>query len=74
MSTDHQIKVIKLTERKRRAKARIENDRESSHPRGQDEVRDATATVTGWVDDLRRQKHQSADALSIFNSLFEDLT
>ena len=66
------IRVIKLAERKRRARARVKKGRASaSHP-GQDKARDAAAAVTGWVDELRRQKQQAAAALSDFNSLFED--
>ncbi|MET0621442.1 MAG: hypothetical protein ABW250_00530 [Pyrinomonadaceae bacterium] len=71
MSTDRRIRVIKLAERKRRAKARIKQERAASRP-VQDEAREAAATVTGWVDDLRRQKQQSTDAAGDFNDLFED--
>jgi hypothetical protein len=74
MSTDPRIRVIKLAERKRRAKARVKKSRDAARRPRQDEARDAAHTVTGWVDELRRQKHQSADALSVFNSLFEDAT
>lgn len=71
MSTDNRIKVIKLAERKRRAKARVKQERAANRP-AQDEARDAATTVNGWVDDLRRQKRQSADAAGDFNDLFED--
>lgn len=71
MSTDHRIKVIKLAERKRRAKARVKQEKAASRP-AQDEARDAATTITGWVDDLRRQKRQSTDAAGDFNDLFED--
>ena len=71
MSTDPRIRVIKLAERKRRAKARAKQGRAAARP-VQDEARDAAVTVTGWVDDLRRQKRQSADAAGDFNDLFED--
>jgi hypothetical protein len=72
MSTDHRIRVIKLAERKRRAKARVKQGRASASRPAQDEARDAADTVTGWVDELRRQKRPGADALSDFNNLFED--
>ena len=74
MSTDPRIRVIKLAERKRRARARVKKGGASAARPGrdQDKARDAAATVTGWVDDLRRQKDQAADAAGGFNSLFED--
>lgn len=73
MSTDHRIRVIKLAERKRRAKARAKQGRDAAAGRpAQDEARDAAVAVTGWVDDLRRQKRQSTDAAGDFNDLFED--
>ena len=71
MSTDHRIRVIKLAERKRRAKARTKQGRDAGRPR-QDKARDAAVTVTGWVDDMRRQKRQSADAAGDFDDLFAD--
>jgi hypothetical protein len=74
MSTDPRIRVIKLAERKRRAKARVKEDRDSARRPEQDKAPDAAATVTGWVDELRRQKHESAGTLSAFNNLFEDAT
>ena len=74
MDTNPRIKVIKLAERKRRAKARVRNGQASAGRSVQEKARDAAATITGWVDELRRQKKQSADALSGFNSLFEDTT
>ena len=72
MSTNHRIKVIKLAERKRRAKARVRQGRASARRRGQDSARDAADTVNGWLDELRRQKLPDADALSDFKNLFED--
>ena len=66
------IRVIKLAERKRRAKARVRKGQADARPLVPDKARDAAATVTGWVDELRRRKQQSADAVSGFNSLFED--
>jgi len=72
MNTNPRIRVIKLDERKRRAKARVRKGRASAGRSVQEKACDAAATVTGWVDELRRQKRQSADALSGFNSLFED--
>ena len=72
MDTNTRIRVIKLAERKRRAKARVKKGRAGVRRLGQDKARDAAATVTGWVDELRRQKQQSADALNGFHSLFED--
>jgi hypothetical protein len=72
MSTDHRIRVIKLAERKRRAKARARQGKVAAVRPVQDEARDAAVTVTGWVDDMRRQKRQSADAAGDFNDLFED--
>lgn len=74
MSTDPRIKVIKHAERKRLAEVRAEQGRDSARHPAQDEARQAADTVTGWVDDLRGQKHRRADALSVFNSLFEDET
>lgn len=71
MSTDTRIKVIKLAERKRLAKARIKQSRDSARRPVQDEARDTAAAVTGWVDELRQQKRQSADAAGDFNDLFE---
>ena len=74
MSTDKRIKVIKLAERKRRAKARAKQNKAAAAARpAQDEERAAADTVTGWVDELRRQKEQSAGAASDFNDLFEDV-
>ncbi len=72
MSTDRRIKVIKLAERKRRAKARVKQGQAAAERPERDEARDAAATVTGWVDDMRRQKRQSTDAAGDFNDLFED--
>lgn len=72
MSTEPRIKVIKCAERKRRAKARIKKGRDAARLRQQDKAPDAAATVNGWVDEMRRQKDQGADALSAFNRLFDD--
>jgi hypothetical protein len=73
MSTDQRIRVIKLAERKRRAKARVKQGRAAANRPVKDEAREAAATVTGWVDELRREKkRQSNDAASDFNDLFED--
>jgi hypothetical protein len=72
MSTNPRIRIIKLAERKRRAKARVKQERNAARRHEQDKTPDATATITGWVDELRRQKHQSTDAASDFNNLFED--
>ena len=72
MSTNPRIRVVKLVERKRRAKARIKMARDSARQRAQDEAPDAAATVTGWVDEFRGQKRRDAGALSAFNDLFED--
>jgi hypothetical protein len=74
MSTDPRIKVIKLAERKRRAKARVRKGPDSTRRRDEDKARDAATTVNGWVDELREQKHENADALSAFNNLFDDAT
>jgi hypothetical protein len=75
MSTDPRIRVVKSAERKRRAKARVKKSRDTARQRELDNAPDAAAaTVNGWVDDMRRQKHQGADALSVFNSLFDDAT
>jgi len=74
MSTDPRIRVIKLAERKRRAKARAKQGRDSARRPEQAQARDDAATVNGWVDELRRQKRQDANALSDFNDLFEDAT
>jgi hypothetical protein len=72
MNTIPRIKVIKLAERKRRAKARVKQGGEPDSRPVQDKARDDAATVNGWVDELRRQKRQGANALSDFNNLFED--
>jgi hypothetical protein len=72
MSTDPRIRVIKLAERKRRAKARFKKSRDAARRPVQDKAQDAAAAVTGWVDELRGQKQENADALSAFHSLFED--
>jgi hypothetical protein len=74
MSTDPRIRVIKLAERKRRAKARIKQGRDAARRPGPDKTQDAADTITGWIDELRQQKQQSADAASDFNNLFEDAT
>ena len=74
MDTNSRIKVIKLAERKRRAKARVNKNSGSARLHDQDKAPDAAATVNGWVDELRRQKHEGAGALSAFNDLFEDAT
>ena len=73
MSKKPRIKVIKLAERKRRAKARVLKDKVSAGLAEKDKAPDAAATVNGWVDELRRQKHEGAGALSAFNDLFEDV-
>ncbi|MDT7687747.1 MAG: hypothetical protein QOE46_506 [Acidobacteriota bacterium] len=73
MDINPRIKVIKLAERKRRARVRVRKTRASVLRLGQDTERDAAATVTGWVEELRQQKHQSPDAVDGFNSLFEDV-
>jgi hypothetical protein len=72
MDMNPRIRVIKLADRKRRAKARVRKGRASAGRPARDKAREAAAAVTGWVDELRRQKQQSADAVSGFNSLFED--
>ena len=74
MSKQPRIRVIKLAERKRRAKALARAGRDSARRPAQEEAREAADTVTGWVDDLRRQKRQGADAAKGFNDLFEDAT
>lgn len=74
MDTNSRIKVIKLAERKRRARARINKNTGPARLPGQDKAPDAAATVNGWVDELRRRKHEGAGALSAFNDLFEDAT
>lgn len=74
MSTDPRIRVIKLAERKRRAKARIKQGRDAARRPGPVKTQDAADTVTGWIDELRQQKRQSAGAVSDFNNLFEDAT
>jgi hypothetical protein len=73
MSTDPRIRVIKLAERKRRAKARIKRGRDAARRPGPDQTQ-AADTITGWINELRQQKQQSADAASDFNNLFEDAT
>jgi hypothetical protein len=72
MNTKPRIKVIKLAERKRRARARVKQERAATRGPRQDESRDAAAAVTGWVDELRRQKQKAADTQGDFDSLFED--
>ena len=74
MSTDPRIRVIKLAERKRRARARVKKNRDSARRPEQDKAPDAATTVTGWVDELRQQKREGAGTLSAFNNLFEDAT
>jgi hypothetical protein len=74
MSTDPRIRVIKLAERKRRAKARIKRGREAARRPEPDQTQGAADTITGWINELRQQKQQSADAASDFNNLFEDAT
>ena len=74
MSTDPRIRVIKLAERKRRAKARIKQGRDAARRPGLDKTQGAADAVTGWIDELRQQKQQSADAASDFHNLFEDET
>jgi type IV secretory pathway VirD2 relaxase len=74
MNTDPRIRVIKLAERKRRARARVKKGR-AYVPRpeqAEDKARNAAAAVAGWVDELRRQKQQAADATGDFSSLFKD--
>ena len=71
MSTDPRIRVVKLAERKRRAKARVKQGRAAAARPKQDKAREAADTVTGWVDELRRRKRQGAGAASDFNDLFE---
>jgi len=72
MSTDPRIRVIKLAERKRRAKKRVKQAQAAARRSEPDKTQDAADTVTGWVDELRRQKRQGTDAASDFNNLFED--
>jgi hypothetical protein len=74
MSTDPRIRVIKLAERKRRAKARIKQGRDAARRPVPDKTQDAAETVTGWIAELRQQKRQGAGAASDFNNLFEDAT
>jgi hypothetical protein len=74
MSTDPRIRVIKLAERKRRAKARIKQARAVANRPEPDKTQEAADTVTGWVDELRQRKEESADAASAFNNLFEEAT
>ena len=42
------------------------------HEQAEDRARNAAAAVTGWVDELRRQKQQSADTSGDFSSLFKE--
>jgi hypothetical protein len=72
MATNSRIKVIKLAERKRRAKARVNEGQDPGRSPERDKGPDAAATVNGWVDEMRRQKDEGAGALSAFNDLFED--
>jgi hypothetical protein len=74
MKIKPRIKVIKLAERKRRARARVKKGRAPVplHEQAEDRARNAAAAVTGWVDELRRQKQQSADTTGDFSSLFKE--
>ena len=72
MSRDSRIRIIKSAERKRRAKAQVKQRRDAARRTEPDKTQDAAETVTGWVDELRQQKQQSAGAASDFNNLFED--
>lgn len=74
MSTNPRIKVIKLAERRRRARARVNKGKDPARPAGQNRTPDAAAAVSGWVDELRRRKHEGAGALDAFNDLFGDAT
>ena len=74
MSTDPRIRVIKLAERQRRAKARVKQGRDAARRPRPDRTQNTADTVTGWIDELRRQKQESADAASDFNNMFEDAT
>jgi len=74
MSTEPRIRVIKLAERKRRAKARIKQARDAARRPEPTKTQGAAETVTGWIDELRQQKRQGAGAASDFNNLFEDAT
>jgi hypothetical protein len=74
MSTKSRIRVVKLAERKRRARAQVRQGRAAAGRPVRDEARDAADAVTGWVDELRRRKQQDADAADDFNNLFEDAT
>jgi len=74
MSTDPRIRVIKLAERKRRAKARIKQGRDAARRPEPGKTQEAADTIKGWIGELRQQKQQSADAASDFNNLFEDTT
>jgi hypothetical protein len=74
MNTTPRIKVIKLAERKRRARARVKKGSAPVPRPAQDvdKARNAAAAVTGWVDELRRQKRQTVTATGDFSSLFKE--
>jgi hypothetical protein len=72
MNTNPRIKIIKLAERERRTKVRVGKGQASAGRLGRDKARDASAIITGWVSELRRQKEQSSEAAHGFKSLFEE--
>ena len=66
---NQRIRIIKSTERKRQAAARIAKKRRASVNRI-GVVPDAAATVKDWVGELRQLKEHRAEATRSIESLF----
>jgi len=64
------IRIIKFAERERRAQARVVKRLASTNHIAP--VPDAATTVTGWIDELRQLKRQSAEAAPSVKSLLGD--
>ncbi len=64
MQMNSRIKIIKRYERK------LRQDDAHSRERSESELRrDAVATVSDWIDELRRRKRTEAAAASAFKNL-----
>ncbi len=70
MQTNNVIKIIKRAERKsRQGEARAEEQVVNAGEKAQETTRDAVATITAWISELRQKKNAEAAAARSFKSL-----
>lgn len=66
MSSNSQIRIIKPDERRRQREARVAKPPASANRIAQEKSLDAADIITGWVDEWRQHKQQSAQAARRF--------